>query len=69
LEGLHNEERFKRISDIFDVLTKAMNKSEYRFDFLLDNLTSKPAKNKVKKSSAAKPAPVSKSSNTKKKKN
>ena len=62
LEGLSFEERFRRIMDIFDVLTKAKDKSEYRFDILLDILTSKPAKSRTKKTVTAKAAPVSKPS-------
>jgi hypothetical protein len=38
------EERLDRIVKIYDVLTKAEEKAEYRFDVLLENLTAKGAK-------------------------
>jgi hypothetical protein len=38
------DERFDRIAQIYEVLTKAEEKSGYRFDILLDNLTAKPRK-------------------------
>jgi len=37
--GISNEERFVRITKVYEVLTKAEAKSEYRFDNLLDYLT------------------------------
>jgi hypothetical protein len=49
------EERLDRIVKIYDVLTKAEEKAEYRFDVLLDNLTSKGAKASAK---AAAKSPV-----------
>ena len=42
------EDRIERISKIYEVLIKAEKKSEYRFDNLIDILTSKPAKAVVK---------------------
>jgi glycosidase len=54
------EERIDRIAKIYDVLSKAEEKSEYRFDTLIDTLTIKPKKASVKikkpDSTAAKPA-------------
>ncbi|MCL2804744.1 MAG: alpha-amylase family glycosyl hydrolase [Treponema sp.] len=41
------EERIERISGIYEALTKAEEKSEYRLDYLLDTLTAKPVKAKV----------------------
>ncbi|MDR0321644.1 MAG: alpha-amylase [Treponema sp.] len=43
------EEKIERISNIYDVLAKAEEKSEYRFDNLLDILTAKPKKAGAKK--------------------
>ncbi|MCL2185002.1 MAG: alpha-amylase family glycosyl hydrolase [Treponema sp.] len=40
------DERVNRIAGIYDVLTKAEAKSEYRFDYLLEGLTAKPIKGK-----------------------
>ncbi|MCL2230725.1 MAG: hypothetical protein FWC01_06480, partial [Treponema sp.] len=47
------EERIERISAIYDVLTKAEEKSEYRFDVLIDSLTAK-TKSKGQKAAATK---------------
>jgi len=42
------EERIERIAAIYDVLTKAEAKAEYRLDNLIDILTAKPSKGKSK---------------------
>jgi hypothetical protein len=42
------EERIDRIVKIYDVLAKAEEKSEYRFDNLIENLTGKPKKTGAK---------------------
>jgi len=47
------KERFDRIAKIYEVLAKAEKKSEFRFDYLLDSLTSKPS---AKKKDTAKKA-------------
>ncbi|MDR0323194.1 MAG: alpha-amylase [Treponema sp.] len=56
---LSYEERIDRIVKIYDVLTKAEQKSNFRFDKLLENLTTKPVKAKTgaaaKKSTSVKP--------------
>ena len=44
--GIPVDVKYKRIAEIFDVLTKAKEKSGYRFDRLLDILTSRPVKKK-----------------------
>jgi glycosidase len=63
------EERIERISKIYEVLIKAEKKSEYRFDNLIDILTSKPTAKKkaavktkagAKTGTTAKPAVKSK---------
>ena len=41
------DERFERITKIYETLSKAKEKSEYRFDQLLDVLTAKPGKKKA----------------------
>jgi glycosidase len=42
------DERIDRIAKVYDVLVKAEEKAEYRLDYLLDSLTSKPGKTGVK---------------------
>ena len=63
------EEKVERITGIYDVLVKAEAKSEYRFDVLVDILTTKPSKGKrtvnneqgiISKKPNAKKAPVKK---------
>ncbi|MDR0465707.1 MAG: alpha-amylase [Treponema sp.] len=56
--GIPIEEKYNHITGLFDVLTKAKEKSKYRFDTLLDIITSKTArarKTKEKKSETDKP--------------
>jgi len=43
------DERIDRIAKIYEILIKAENKSGYRFDILLENLTAKPGKTAAKK--------------------
>jgi len=51
------EERIERIAAIYDVMTKAEEKSEYRFDVLIDTLT---AKNGAKKKTGSQASVVKK---------
>lgn len=48
------DERIKRITSVYDVLLKAEVKSGYRFDKLLENLTSKKTKEKAEPKTAVK---------------
>jgi glycosidase len=50
-------EQIERISKIYDELIKAEKKSEYRFDNLIDILTSKPVKTRAKTGTDAKAKP------------
>jgi len=43
------EERIEKIAGIYNVMTKAQQKAEYRLDNLLDYLTAKPKKSEAKK--------------------
>ena len=54
------EERIDRIVKIYDVLTKAEEKSGYRFDNLLEYLVSLSEKTRPAKSKPVKPVPVKK---------
>ncbi|MCL2765623.1 MAG: alpha-amylase family glycosyl hydrolase [Treponema sp.] len=60
------EERINRISGIYDALTKAEKKSEYRFDNLLDILTAKPKAGTAKKKTSGLKVPAEKAPVTKK---
>jgi hypothetical protein len=60
-------ERIERISKIYEVLIKAEKKSEYRFDNLIDILTSKPGKKAVEKAGTKTKADVKTSAKISKK--
>ena len=62
--GVSVDEQVKRISGVFDVLVKAEDKSEYRFDKMLDNLILKSSKKKNAGKGADNKKPESKSIDT-----
>jgi hypothetical protein len=57
--GIPAEERIERITQIYEVLTKAEDKSGYRFDNLFDSLTTKPVRKSPVKE-GAKPSETAK---------
>jgi hypothetical protein len=56
------KERIERVTNIYEVLAKAVDKSGYRFDNLFDGLTSKPRAGKAKAAKPSEPPQKSKDS-------